>query len=569
VAGIPGIGKTTLAEVLLTDLVDRHGYTAYRVTHDLSELQAIKNPKSKQAFYFDDFLGKTALDKLQKNEDQRLVELMAEVVDNPNWRFILTTREYILNMARQHYEAFAHPPVEFKMCVINLSDYTGPARAKILYNHIYFSDLPKEYKLALLEGRGYQKILTHRNYNPRVIEHMTQIRHAGTVAPTLYLQEFLDNLDNPSRIWEHAFRHQISEAARHLLLALTTLADETKLEHLEQAFHTFYEFRRQKFGFATKPGDWIDALRELDGNFIKTRKIGKDIVVSFHNPSIRDFMELSLEKAGGDALDLLRGSHFYEQYVALWQGIRGRRFPTIEQSGADFIEALAKNLWAPSARTIRHVNKAGEEVGVVSRPPSTESRSEFYVRVVDKVHPKAAAQITSQLLESLTDYWKQGSADREDLVRLLKLLVERGMPQSSEVFLAARQCVLSRPETVDDFQAVAQFCDAYAETVSEADRDSLKVEFEEFAEDYASNFDYDDDPDWLRQVASDLERLGGHFGVDTEPRTQGLLERADEIETERAEPEPDEDDDRRWSTDTLVDDVSGMFDGLQSVLKDV
>jgi DNA polymerase III delta prime subunit len=421
VAGIPGIGKTTLAEVLLTDLVDRHGYSAYRVTHDLSELQAIKNPKSKQVFYFDDFLGKTALDKLQKNEDQRLVELLEEVAENSNWRFILTTREYILNMARQHYEAFAHPPVEFKMCVINLSDYTRPARAKILlYNHIYFSDLPREYKLALLEDRGYEKILGHRNYNPRVIEHMTQARHAGTVAPTIYLREFLDNLDNPSRIWEHAFRHQISEAARHLLLALTTLADETKLENLEQAFHTFYEFRRQTFGFPTKPGDWVDALRELDGNFIKTRKIGKDIVVSFHNPSIRDFMELSLEKTGSDALDLLRGAHFHEQYVALWQGIRGHRYQSIEQSGAEFVEVLAKNLWAQSARTIRQVDQAGEEMGVVSHPPSAESRSEFYVRVVDKVHPKAAVKITSRLLDSLADNWRGGSADREDLVHLFR-----------------------------------------------------------------------------------------------------------------------------------------------------
>ena len=44
------------------------------------------------------------------------------------------------------------------MCVINLSDYTRPVRAKILYNHIYFSDLPKEYKLALLEEHGYEQI---------------------------------------------------------------------------------------------------------------------------------------------------------------------------------------------------------------------------------------------------------------------------------------------------------------------------------------------------------------------------------------------------------------------------
>ena len=124
---------------------------------------------------------------------------MAEVADNPNWRFILTTREYILNMATQHYEAFAHPPVDFQMCVISLGDYTRPARAKILYNHIYFSDLPREYKLALLEDRGYEKVLRHQNYNPRVIEHMTQARHACTVTPTLYLREFIDNLSSRTR----------------------------------------------------------------------------------------------------------------------------------------------------------------------------------------------------------------------------------------------------------------------------------------------------------------------------------------------------------------------------------
>jgi hypothetical protein len=408
VAGIPGIGKTTLAEVLLTELVDRHGFTAYRITHNLSELQSIKNPKLKQAFYFDDFLGKTGLDKLQKNEDQRLVELLEEVAENPNWRFILTTREYILNAARQHYEAFAHPPVDFQLCVINLSDYTRPARAKILYNHIYFSNVAKEYKLALLEERGYEKILLHRNYNPRVIEHMTQARHAEAVAPTLYLAEFLDNLNNPSRIWEHAFRHQISEAARHLLLTLTTLPDETRLETLEAAFQTFYEFRRKKFGFPTRPGDWLDALRELDGDFVKTRSIAKEIVVSFHNPSIRDFMEQSLARSGSDALDLLRGAHFYEQYVALWQGVRGHHYRSIEQAGEEFVGALAKNLWAPSARTIRHVNQVGEEVGVVGLGPSAEARSAFYVHVVDEVHPKVGTKITAPLLGSLAERWIAG-----------------------------------------------------------------------------------------------------------------------------------------------------------------
>jgi len=142
------------------------------------------------------------------------------------------------------------------------------------------------------------------------------------------------------------------------------------------------------------------------------------------------------------------------------------------------------------------------------------------------------------------------------------------MTQSDEVFLAARQCLLARKETIDDFQAAAECCETYSECVSGDERTSLKMEFEAFAGDYASNFDADDDPDGLRQVASDLEALGEKFGVDTQDHTQGLLERADEIETERAEPEPEDDDGRRWSAETVVDDVQGMFAGLESDLRD-
>ena len=37
---------------------------------------------------------------------------MEEVLANPRWRFILTTREYILNIAKRRYEVLAHPPVD-------------------------------------------------------------------------------------------------------------------------------------------------------------------------------------------------------------------------------------------------------------------------------------------------------------------------------------------------------------------------------------------------------------------------------------------------------------------------
>jgi hypothetical protein len=305
---------------LLADLADRQGFEPFRIAHDLDEIRPVKNSKRKQVLYFDDFLGKTALEKLQKNEDQRLVELMEEVAANENWRFILTTREYILNSARLRYEAFAHPSIDFMLCVINLADYTRPIRGRILYNHLYFSDLPTAHKLALLQNREYESILRHRNYSPRVTEYMTQARHASTVAPSLYLAEFINSLDNPARIWDHAFRHQISEASRHLLLVLSTLPEKVTLADCEIAFWTFYRFRQAKFGFPSSSGDWSDALKQLDGSFITTTSIGRDIVVSFHSPSVRDFVEGFLADSDGDVADLISGAHFYEQFTSLWSG---------------------------------------------------------------------------------------------------------------------------------------------------------------------------------------------------------------------------------------------------------
>src|SRR6185369_1137762 len=372
IAGIPGIGKTTLAEVLLADLVDRQGFEAFRIAHDLSEIRPVKNSKSKQVFYFDDFLGKTSLEKLQKNEDQRLLELMEEVAANPNWRFILTTREYILNTARLRYEAFAQPSIEFKLCIINLSDYVRSIRAKILYNHIYFSDLPSPHKLALLQNAGYETILRHRNYNPRVIEYMTEARHASTVAPSLYLSQFTDSLEHPARIWDHAFRHQISEAARHLLLVLGTLPDEVLLNDLEIAFWAFYRLRQRKFGFATASGDWNNALKELDGSFVTTKRIGQDLVAAFHNPSIRDYIEDFLSNADGDVEDLISGCYFYEQYTRLWGGQRGQRYRGVDRHRDVFLQEFQDHLYSPSASTIRHVNAYGMTIGLHHRTISNE-----------------------------------------------------------------------------------------------------------------------------------------------------------------------------------------------------
>jgi len=426
IAGIPGIGKTTLAEVLLADLVDRQGFEVFRVSNNFSELRSIKNSKRKQVFYFDDFLGKTTLDKLDKNEDQRLIELIEEVASNANWRFILTTREYILNTARLQYEAFAQPRVDFQLCIVTLDEYTRPIRAKILYNHIYFSGLSKPHKLALLQDRGYESILTHRNYNPRVIEYMTDARRASTIAPALYLSEFKNSLENPARIWDHAFRYQISDAARHVLLVLSTLPGEILLADLEEAFGVFYRYRQKKFGFSTRSSDFNNALRQLDGNFIATKHLGKEIVVSFYNPSVADYLQGFLYDSDPDVTDLFNATQFYEQFVGLWKGKGGQRYPGVDRNCGAYLRRLQSNLFCASASTI-HVADKGKSIGIQHRDVSNESRVQFALGVTAELGISDAAETLRPILTALEPHWEKGLADKEALVSLLKTLTEKGL----------------------------------------------------------------------------------------------------------------------------------------------
>lgn len=101
-----------------------------------------------------------------------------------------------------------------------------------------------------------------------------------------------------------------------------------------------------------------------------------------------------------------------------------------------------------------------------------------------------------------------------------------------------------------------------------AGRGQPPTEVTRFASDHPLSLD--DEPDTLRSVAADIEYVGEKLGIATEEFTQGLYERADEIESERAEQEPpDEDDDGPWrSSESQVDDIQRMFDGLQSDLKE-
>ena len=240
ISGLPGIGKTTLARMLLLYFFEK-GFDVVKIESDIAEARAVGYHKKPRFYYYDDFLGQTAqADKLNKNEDQKLLDFMVSVRESKESVFVLTTREYILNQAKLKYEKLDRESFVDRTCIIDLTKYSRRIRAQILYNHLYFSDLPRTYLDAMVAKRGYLEIIDHKNYSPRLIEYLTKFAWVGETPSAEYLALFLRKLDNPEEIWGHAFRNQLSHGARHLLLVLTSMATELRLADLEEAFTSFH-----------------------------------------------------------------------------------------------------------------------------------------------------------------------------------------------------------------------------------------------------------------------------------------------------------------------------------------
>jgi hypothetical protein len=340
IAGKPGIGKTTLAHVLLSQYI-ADGYEMVSISHDIEEAWKKHTHGKKKVFYYDDFLGQTKLGAdLQKNEDDRLLKFIDLISSTKESFFILTTREYILNQAALTYEKIGKKAKKLKKCIIELEDYNKVNKAEILCNHIFFSSLETEKKLKLLDPELYLKILNHKNYYPRLIEDITDRDFLDDYPDSEYSQAVINYFDDPSAIWERAFR-SLSNASQTLLLVLTTFSNISYYEELEEAFNSVYSFFAKKKQWKQGLNDYRDALAELDGSPVKVTKIQftnfgnskampkEGFSIEFENPSIRDFLENYLLRNARIVEDLFHSSIFFEQIYYLMSLEVGKERKTI------------------------------------------------------------------------------------------------------------------------------------------------------------------------------------------------------------------------------------------------
>ncbi len=571
IAGIPGIGKTILAEMLLLHYC-RAGYEVIKVSDDISEAWSLNLSTVKRVFYYDDFLGQTSFsEKLHKNEDQRLLDFVHAVKDSKGVKLVLTTREYVLNQACQLYEKLGRERLDNQKCIVDLRNYTRQIRAQILYNHIYFSDLPERYRAALLANRSYLKVIDHRNYNPRIVQLMTEFGRTREVKPARYVHFFLEHLENPLAVWSQAFERHLSQGARNILILLVSLPHQVFLEDLHGAFQAYSLAYAQQYGASINPQEFKFALRELEGDFLTYEKDGGEITVGYYNPSVKDFVAQYLAESPDELRLLVESAVFYEQFRFLWNWDGAK-------SGRNTLMAFASNKPRKCESRIKEILSAPPAATINVRRGNTTRKERWPTSYEEKAHLLATivgqgadclAQVLLEVIDMVNEKLEKGNADRRGLANLLKQissLMSLSPGKVGSLMEKGKAFLLSAPDWADDLSPLCDLMEECPQVFSKEDSMKARAVVREVAESIVSG-SWDLEPETLREEASALRSAAERLEVDIEELVEKVESQAAEKESERGY-DPDEPD--SWSSKSIEgywcsdDEIGSLFSTLSA-----
>lgn len=289
ITGDPGVGKTTLAEqICLAYILD--GYQLILIEDDVSEGERVISPDSKQFFLYDDFLGRNYLDAIRNKEDSKIVRFINRIRRCENKKLVLTSRTTILNQGKATSEIFHINNTEKHEYEVELKNLDIIDKAKVLYSHLWLSELPIKYLDCIWEDKRYKKIVSHANYNPRLISFLTDYNKISHLPAESYWEHITNSLDNPSEIWHHMFTKQLPYNVYNLTYLVSLNNGMINEETLEESYENFLDitnYDRTQRSYIP----FIECVR-LSVKSTLQRKIDKNGTVTYDvlNPSVSDYL---------------------------------------------------------------------------------------------------------------------------------------------------------------------------------------------------------------------------------------------------------------------------------------
>lgn len=529
VAGPPGVGKTTLANLLLYVHLER-GYQAVVIDGDVREGLDLFQAGTKQVFHFDDFLGATFLGDdaavWSENRDRGVVDLLRTVQSSPGARLIVTTREHIYAQAKARSERLREADLDEYRVVLRMRSYSMEQRAEILYNHLYFGDLPAEYLGEILRSDFFLGIVKHAKFNPRIVDWLSSYGRVRRVAVEDYRTFVGRLLDDPTEIWRHAYERQISDAARSMLLALFSLGGSAGQELLSDVFAGLHEERCRIYGIVRRPEDFRSALRELIGAFVTLQERGGVRVL---DPSVLDLMNTIVGEAPDNAADIVAAAREFGQVERVWGLSKTAKGSQIQRRLARSSDRLVGSIRDCMAKP--KVTK----VGTPWYGWALEERLPLVIEMADAMPGTETARLVVELFDRIAEAWNtrgpQFDAGRGILNAIAGSRALRGR-QKEEWSEAVRAAMLGAMEdeayVSDELLGMASMVDEYE--APEVALKAVRRAFEEYKHQiFSQEIAECRSADELDTVGGFLDDLQAVAGVEVESLSEELEEAKEEL----------------------------------------
>lgn len=283
-SGDPGVGKTTVAKMLLCRYV-QDGYEPVVVDENVNDCERVYHDNSRQVFYFDDFLGSTTL---RCQNENGLIRFVKRVENDSSKRLIFTARTVLLNCSRQTLVVLGNAWISDNSCAVEIGHLADSEKHRILYKHMLFAKCGDAFIKVILRNGFYNKIVEHRNYNPRLIEFMFDAERLSLVSNVRQFRSYVHGLlENPAEMWQSLYDNQLDELDHYIVWAvfLNISASENELLEYFDQFRDSYPSLKSKGGVSFR-----SVVRFLCKTVLK-RVLDRDSVrYELVNSSVEDFL---------------------------------------------------------------------------------------------------------------------------------------------------------------------------------------------------------------------------------------------------------------------------------------